>query len=842
MNEKYIKLIPTRKVQVKVLNKAKFSRRLGKLLLKPIKQYSIEHNNSKLFIEPTFYCNKKIAINIETNIEYNQLTNWLYKVLFPFDLYIRNINIRKKDFCYLNNIYEENLLQNGIQLQKYDYIININDSEDLNNMDNGFIEAIISLLQNNNIDFINIGKNYYKYNYNILYENDKFTSIHNYFKLNIFDLYHNKDLKISYNFIFNTNILADLNMSFINNIKEWNKEVETILIRLIYLLANRKLHYNNLFIEDKNIALTKKDIFSYTYDELYNKLLSYDTITFDIFDTLVTRRVLKPDDLFLLVEQESKLSFSKPFLLIRKEAEIAAIKKLKKDVTLNEIYNELKIINNFSEKQINMLKALEIELELNYIIPRDDMVKLYNDLLTSNKNIDIISDMYLPKTIIVKILDKCGIKNYRKLLISCELNKRKDKGDMWQYYFNNNNENTIHIGDNYYSDYLQVLKYKKDAINILSGREYLKDYYEVQVNNINDSIVSGTLYNKFLFNSPFFNKYLVSNNFKLYGYLFAPVFITFFNWFSKNNNSDKILFISREGYYLQKIYKVYCQLLNIREVDNIYFLASRRATSLASCTNIDNLIELLDLLYNGTIYHLFINRYGIKLNNEVDDTITLPQDKDKVIKLVKKYADEILKGAKKEKKNYLKYIRHILPDIDEKTISIVDVGYSGTTQYYLSKILNKKIQGYYFTVTNNLRPKKIGCKIIGCFNVNEDGYIDENNIVYLKTLLLEAILSAPFGQLIKFDIEGNPIYTDGEYNKRKSKYLDQVYLGIIEGMHDLYGVVDINRKFIIEHYKFICCFFKNNKDINKILNMDDNFCCDGTDIINLLSNLDISCS
>ncbi len=840
---KLLKMFPTKKLKRIILNKSKFSNKMGTLFLRPLKVYQYCQATEKTDIAPTLYTENKMAINIDCpDIDLKNLNLILDKILFPFDLYL-NKKVKIKKDLYLNEIYYNNLFKKPQKIKDYNYIVNIRDLNDISFFSLGFFESVLTILTNGTSCFINASRKCDEYNSEFLYNQDKtierLALDHN---LNLFDLYNNYKIQVSKNFIFNTAIFNDADISLLTNLS-WKDTNQMLLFRYLYIVANNplKLNYNDYCFQQEQTSINIVDYFSISQSSLYNKLKNYDTITFDIFDTLVTRTILNPDDIFEIIEEQSPIKFKQSFRELRKQAEVNARQKLKRDVNLDDIYLEFGKINNLSENQIEQIKNLEIATEIEHIIPRQDMINLYNTLYKA-KNIDIISDMYLPKSVITKILEKCKIKGYRRLLISCEENKRKDNGELWDFYFKNNIEKTIHIGDNYYSDYLKVLSFGREAIKILTSNEFLNNYYVPNLQNINDSIAYGYLYHKFIFNSPFITKEEIENNLKLYGqYFLAPIFATFFDWFQKENSSNYIMFVSREGYYLQKIYNRYCQLLNVSEVENTYFLTSRRASSLASCKNIDDLLELLDLGYEGSIFGLFKNRYNFLLSKEYEDKeIFLPNDKNKkmLIPLVKKYAKDILDMAAIENQNYLKYIKETIPNLDKKKLCIVDLGYSGTTQYYLSKMLDIPIEGYYFALTNNLKPQKLGCKIVGCFNKNDDKKYDEDNYLYKKSLFLESFLSSPDGQLINFDNDGNPTFCDGRFNKSRIKYLDEIYSSILTGMENICQTDKINFSLnvINNHYAFVCEFLKKcheDSSLSNILVLDDNFSHDGKELINL---------
>ena len=192
---------------------------------------------------------------------------------------------------------------------------------------------------------------------------------------------------------------------------------------------------------------------------------------------------------------------------------------------------------------------------------------------------------------------------------------------------------------------------------------------------------------------------------------------------------------------------------------------------------------------------------------------------------------------KHPKLKFLKYINNVCPDIKDNNYAIVDLGYSGTTQYYLSKLLNLKITGYYFALTNKKTPEKLGCTIMGCFNVDKN-IIDENNNFYKKSLYLESFLSAPDGQLIRFK-NNKPVFKDSTFNKNRIKDLDLIYDGIIKQMsfYKEENIRPFTTKAINIHYNFICEFLNNCQgELEKVLYIDDTYCRDGN-VINKINTI-----
>lgn len=645
--------------------------------------------------------------------------------------------------------------------------------------------------------------------------------------------------------------LLDLNLTWNDFGKEEGKDEGTLAhaFERIFGLAAKHNNYNFATLGKDNKFHINDDDYNLTnyinedVDTVFNTLNNFKVITFDVFDTLVTRKVYEPDDVFSIIDEKivDIFSFSKGlYVETRKKAEdnLRKRKNYTGDININEIYEEFGKILKLSQKEVQQIKEIEIETDINLIIPRKEMLNLYNRLKEINKEIILITDMYYTRDIIERILNKCGYFGYYEILLSSELGFRKDNGTMWNYYYNKySNINSVHVGDSDVSDiYLNILL-KKPNFHILNGRkEYeLSALYTKSDNNLDTKVIKGLIVNKILFNSPFsmqYNKGSIIQNLKDYGYtLLGPVILTYFQWLRKNiDNNYNLLFVSREGYFLQKIYKyIMSKSKKYNENFNYYFLISRRAISVPTINELNDIKKILFSYYEGSLKELIYNRLGIILPSNVENKfVVCPRDIDSIMDIIKPYENEIIENAKTEKNNYLKYIKSLNLNKGNKNC-IIDLGYSGTAQYYLTKLMNENIDGAYFLTSDDLKPLALNDKVYSCFNdtIYDDSF--SKHPVGKYSLFLEAFLTSNCGQLIKFDDNANPIYMNsGDNNINK---LTEIYKGIIEFIDDLSNVlnkdildIEINKDFIENQFEKILKNCTFSKDIIDTLKVEDLYC------------------
>ena len=132
-------------------------------------------------------------------------------------------------------------------------------------------------------------------------------------------------------------------------------------------------------------------------DKLKEAIASKDVkvISFDIFDTLLSRPCLLPYHLFRAAGR--RCGFDGDFETVRRQAEHTArvsCPEGDEDVTFDDIYRELALL--IGEQSANRLKQAEMQAEYDYLYPRKPIEEVFHYALARGKQVIIVSDMYLP--------------------------------------------------------------------------------------------------------------------------------------------------------------------------------------------------------------------------------------------------------------------------------------------------------------------------------------------------------------------------------------------------------------------------------------------------------------
>ena len=149
----------------------------------------------------------------------------------------------------------------------------------------------------------------------------------------------------------------------------------------------------------------------------------YPTLySFDIFDTVFSREGLDPVSIFYAVKEKIRESgkfaaaFSEAFVGIRQGAE-ANVRYYKTkyqeqrntihtEITLREIYERVREVYDLNTDQTESLINWEIEAELDAVVPLPEQIDTIKKLLSAGETVILISDMYLPKDTVERMLEK----------------------------------------------------------------------------------------------------------------------------------------------------------------------------------------------------------------------------------------------------------------------------------------------------------------------------------------------------------------------------------------------------------------------------------------------------
>lgn len=320
-------------------------------------------------------------------------------------------------------------------------------------------------------------------------------------------------------------------------------------------------------------------------EELYQLIDSHDIISFDLFDTLIMRKCLEPTDVFDLVEARAAENgiIIKNFKMKRIRAEFECINK---NFSIEKIYEILQKYWKLSDSIIEHLKEIEKEIEREVLFPREEMKKIFLYAIQMKKVVYIVSDMYLSSAFMEEILNNFAMNGYHKIFVSGEYGITKPTGLFAEVLNEIPGKSYLHIGDNEMADGVVPSIAGIDVYGIYSAKEMLLMSECKEIISYMESNQEQLIVGKFAascFENPFLDSDVLytSTIHEIVNRYIGPVVTGFLFWLVseiQNKDIEKVLFLSRDGYLLKKMYDevrkiaVECSL-----PESEYFYSSRKA-------------------------------------------------------------------------------------------------------------------------------------------------------------------------------------------------------------------------------------------------------------------------
>ena len=550
------------------------------------------------------------------------------------------------------------------------------------------------------------------------------------------------------------------------------KHVRDIYFRIIY-----DCERNNLEIYDwMGVDLKKGYLYEYvatdtTYlfadsrkTELFHEIDTHDAISFDLFDTLIMRRVMEPADVFDLVD--CSLSENCPikgrFKEIRRSCEIKTDSAVN---GFNAIYKQMGLDMTLSSDELDEIAELELNCERELIVRRDGMLELFDYAIESGKQVFIISDMYLGKEVLKEILDDLGITGYKEIFVSCDYRKTKNRGLFEIYKSLVDADSFLHIGDNDEADGQSAVKCGIDSFLVPSGLSLIRASSIRRVlvyakGGLNRRIIGELIAD--VFNDPFSicrksNDISISNIKTIGSRIAAPIvylYISSLFELLKEKKYDKVLLGSRDGYIFNRLIKEgYCGADPSRFV---YFYISR---ILAYKLGMGN--PTVDADYKKYL--------------KADDRRRLEEDEDYSAGI-----ETVPYGRTKEafeeylEKNGICHEGHYL---------FCDLISGGTVHHSIKVLFQNDLDGFYLNRTFSYMDRELSC--FSVFN-REDYPLDQ-----LMVDRLETLLCSPEPSVKDIDKDTGFIFENETRSKEELELLGRIQDEIVNGVHCITDYADI---------------------------------------------------
>ncbi|PZQ27018.1 MAG: polysaccharide biosynthesis protein [Stenotrophomonas acidaminiphila] len=541
-------------------------------------------------------------------------------------------------------------------------------------------------------------------------------------------------------------------------------------------------------------------------------------VSSDVFDTLVLRPFLTPHGARAFLAHRALTLFgTKDFADLRERAESKARSLAGRDPTIDMIYLAMGTISGTSTLPLEALKSLELELEANHIRTRQTVV----DALASTplrRPIMALSDMYLGQAIQKTLLPREVTAIIGQWQVSCDSGLRKDSDLLWSTLPDAHSvspERWLHIGDNEHSDiqlpqrhHLATPVHIPRPAALLDLHPHLRPLRPPRFDQASwaDQLWLGLLANHaaeaFDHDPDSWLPYPTLSPHQTGYMVLGPLVLDYLAWLTRVATARSIrslLFLSREGHLLfQAFTKLQDASPSLTRLRGHYLPASRRASGTASLHDADDLPRLLSGSYNGTMGGLLRVRLGEPATNAIEavtggdmlsSDIYLPEMRQVALEWITPAMSELLAVAKRERGAYQEYW---LQSCGDAPAMVADLGYSGSIQASLARMLGRNLDGGYFALSAQAAEGLKGQWAAARHHDGRNGTQDIDSVILRHDLLLESLLTAPHPQFSHFSNENGRVeanYAAPELRAAQWKLVEQVHAGALAFIADACAVV-----------------------------------------------------
>lgn len=450
-------------------------------------------------------------------------------------------------------------------------------------------------------------------------------------------------------------------------------------------------------------------------------------ISSDIFDTLLFRLVSKPEDIFKLVAKEYENRYGKAlaydYVHIRKLAERKAREfEVSKEIHFEDIFDFIPY--DIETKEI--LQKLEMEIEKDNLVINDEIYNFLKDCKDKGLTVILVSDMYFSEKQLREILAHvgCDMSLFSNVFVSSEYKASKANKDLYrivkeQYTELSPNE-ILHIGDNYFSDYIAARKEGIESVHYTTFLETLDSTYALEEGWGGESVQElRNLRKKMKYSGTQYDDEQ-TRYYNLGSQIFGPVYSLYIDWvidYAVKENIKNICPLMREGKLFGQMIQKAVNKRNL-DIQVIPLYVSRKSTYLPSLKEfnaavkkellgrkmlkLEDLFGLLLLPIESTIFENYKRNniseiYKIKIGNE------------NVLSLLEKYLDEqqiisqINKNILSQKALLHKYITD---KVGGESFITVDLAGHGSIQAQIDKVINNKEQAHHLMMLARIETLK----------------------------------------------------------------------------------------------------------------------------------------
>ncbi|MBQ1316784.1 MAG: adenylyltransferase/cytidyltransferase family protein [Lachnospiraceae bacterium] len=485
-----------------------------------------------------------------------------------------------------------------------------------------------------------------------------------------------------------------------------------------------------------------------------------DTVSFDLFDTVLYRKCGGPREVWRLAAAEGRkegvlkgADGERRYLAARAAAECGT-------VTSSELHFAAAAKAGLAEEAGRRLSELEFETEKSVLCVRPGIRRLMRYAKERGKRVVLTSDMYYSAAELAELLRGAGVTEYDRIFVSSEYGLTKEDG-LFEIVRREEAEhaggpakaehteeaglgggNLLHIGDSTAKDIVPARRAGFTAMRIPSVQE------DAAVYGIPGAACGAERRIRSLvlaarFSDPFGPA--PEERARLYGYAaMGPLLYGWMRWFLRRirkKTYDAVLFSARDGYLLQKVYEI---MKPEGAPPSVYFYTSRRAALLAASDN--------------EKVRSYLSAGGL--------------DPGKV------FGGQDPAEARRAQQTYWRKAGLTA----DGRYALTDFVASGTVQRLLTEEAPFSVDGYCFS-------RSPGGVVHAPADVYLEGETEEEKAFLARYMEMEQAMSSPEPSLSSFRADGAPVFSEEVRTRREIRDMEEAQNGALAFVTDLCGLL-----------------------------------------------------
>lgn len=556
-------------------------------------------------------------------------------------------------------------------------------------------------------------------------------------------------------------------------------------------------------------------------DSALKQAKAVDIVSFDIFDTVLTRLVDSPVDVFAEVERRLVGTFgdaAKGFALARENAERAARVHHGglgfEDITYHEIYERFALLWRGNPQVVAEGRIQELAVEAEALIAVPDTLRLIEELRQRRIPFMFVSDMYLPEEFIAERLVENGFAGWAELLVSGHAKVTKSSGAVWPVV-GAPTRKILHIGDDHWADYTKPKDYGVRTILYPRARSErrvgarltpaLMPFSRAQRSTelaarVDATHVAGTAA-------------AARQLGEVLGVLVVGAYVRWLDERLRRHAIDRVYFCARDGWLIQRAWHA-AGLGYANPAKDSYLYIARRPLNLA-CGYLDStprklsnyLTEFL-ASSDGTL-----SVGGALRRAGLDTMTTLQADVSREIgppetplswesgrmatfrAILQRYPGEIRAALEPAYRGVAGYLEQEGLFRDGRS-AMVDMGWNGTMQRSMRQIGRAtkgefEMAGFYYGLWPAASANRFAAGYMEAAFANEFQSMEEQPGVHGSVELLEELHSAPHGTVTSYRRDGDawlPQLADSPAEQEQYRAITRHFQdGVVEGVSAIFG-------------------------------------------------------